>query len=81
MFWRINKSVSCMEDAQIIDVLDIALLEIQAQGVFLPKEMKCVKSLCLSLCNRRDVDGAWKPQESSEQTAGILNDNFGVVVK
>ena len=43
-----------MKDAQIIDVLNIALLEIEPQIVFLRKEMDSIKSFGLGFGYRWD---------------------------
>lgn len=67
-----------MEDGQVVDVLDVAFLEINAQVYFFSGEMKSIQSLCLSLGDGRNVLAARVLAESSEITTSILNDQLVV---
>ena len=50
----IDKRIPRMKDAQIIDVLNIALLEIKPQIVFLSEEMYSIESFSLGFGYRWD---------------------------
>jgi len=67
-----------MEDTQVVDVLNIALLEIEMESILLCKEMKGVEGLSLCFRDCWNVMGAWKTLEASEVAAGILNNYFPI---
>ena len=51
----ISKPVSCMQDTQIIDILNIALLKVETESKFFSQKMDCIKRFSLGLSYRRDV--------------------------
>ena len=74
LLWRIAEPASRMEDAKIVDKLDIALPEIKANGILLRGVMKRVQSLGLRFGDGRDVGGSGEAPVSGEGPARILND-------
>jgi len=48
-----------MENAQIIDILHIAFLEIKRDAVFLSQEMQGIEGFSLGLCDGRDTWVSW----------------------
>jgi len=71
--WSINKSVSCMKDAQIVYILNISLLKIQGQTKSFCQEMKCIKSFGLGFSNWRDIKTSREIEESSETSTCVLD--------
>ena len=53
----VSEPVSRMEDTQIIDILNIALLEVKTESKFFSEEMYCIQCLSLCLCYRRNISG------------------------
>ena len=51
----VSEPVSRMEDTQIIDILNIALLEVETESKFFSEEMYCIQYLSLGLCYRRNI--------------------------
>jgi hypothetical protein len=54
MLRAIHEPIAPVEDAQVVDVLDVALLEIQPEGVLLREEVYRVERLSLRLGDGRD---------------------------
>lgn len=55
----VNEPVPSVEDAQIVDVLDVSFLELRIDAVLFANEMQSVKSFGLGLSDRRDVFTTW----------------------
>lgn len=51
----VDETVSGMEDAEIVNVLHVAFLELRVDAVFLPNEVEGIQSFCLCFCDGRDV--------------------------
>ena len=51
----VSETVPRMKDAEVIDVLDIAFLEIEAQRILFGEEVKRIQRFALSFCNWGDV--------------------------
>ena len=64
-----------MEDTQIIDVLYIALLEVQRCTVFLRSEVQCVQCLCLGFRDRGDIGRPWLCEVARKIATRILDQN------
>ena len=64
-----------MENAQIIDVLNVALLEVQSHTETISQKVECVESLGLSFGDGWNVFAARKVEEAGEASAGVLDDN------
>ena len=67
-----------MEDAQIVDILDVSLLEVEPEIVLLREEVNRIESLSLGFGNGRDVGGAREALEACEKATGILDDDLPV---
>jgi hypothetical protein len=65
-----------MQNAKIIGILDIALLEVKIQVVFSSAKLQRVEHFCLSFGNGWDRSWAWKLAVSCEEAAEVLNDEF-----
>jgi hypothetical protein len=63
MLRSINKSTPRMQDAVVVPVLNISLLQLDFEMEFLGKEVQCIQSFSLSFGDRRDVSGAWQGAE------------------
>ena len=74
----ISESIPGMEDTQIVDILNIAFLEVEVQRILLCEEMKSVEGFSLCFCDRGNVTRARKALEACEVTACILNYNFPI---
>ena len=74
----IGKPIPSMEDAEVVDVLDVPLLEIEPKIVLLCGEVDSVEGLCLRLCDGRDLLRAGQTEETREDTPGVLDDSMGV---
>jgi len=61
-----------MENAQIIQILNITFLEVQGQAEFLSKKVQCIESFCLCFCDWRDAWSPWNIQEPCKVTKSIL---------
>ncbi|KAL2043087.1 hypothetical protein N7G274_004147 [Stereocaulon virgatum] len=63
-----------MENSKVIDIVDIALLEVQTQAAFSSMNLQRVERSCLSFGN--GWNGRWtlKLAVSCEEAAEILND-------
>ena len=70
-----------MKNAQIIDVLNIALLKIEPQIVFLCEEMDGIESFGLGFGYRWDRGGSGEAEKTCEAPSCVLNYYFGVVVE
>lgn len=69
-----------MEQPHAIDVLDVALLEIEPEGVFLGEEMDGVQRLGLRLADGRDVRAPHLRAVPREVAARVLDDDVAVLV-
>lgn len=72
MLCCVFESITGMEDGQIIHILNVALLKVEFHVEPLAEKMESVKSLCLSLCDRRDSFGSWQGSKACEISASIL---------
>lgn len=61
-----------MEDGQVVDVLDIALLEVRVHAELIAEEVQGVEGLGLGLGDGRDVGVAGERAEPDEGAAGVL---------
>jgi hypothetical protein len=77
----ISESIPGMEDTQVVDILNIALLEVEVQRILLREEMKSVEGFSLCFCNRGNVTGARKTLEACKVAACILNYDFPINVE
>ena len=77
----ISEPIPGMEDTQIVDILNIALLEVEVQRILLREEMKSVEGFSLCFCDLGNVTGARKTLEACEEAACILNYDFPVNVE
>lgn len=71
---RILKSISRMEDTQVIDVLYVALSKVETNSVFLGGKMQGVEGLCLGFGDGRDIGGAREGVKTCEVATGVLDD-------
>ena len=69
-----------MQQPKTIDILYIALLKIQAEGMLLGEEVNGVQSLCLPLCDRRNIGASLLRKVPGEVAARVLNDNAPVLM-
>lgn len=76
----VSKCVPSMEDAQIIDELDITFLEIEPQGEAGCEEVESVESFGLAFGDGRDTWRAREPLEAREVAPGVLDDYAVLVV-
>lgn len=70
-----------MENAEVINILNITLPEIKAQRVFLRQEVDRVQCLRLGFTNGRGGGGARKTLETGEVATGVLDDDLVVEVE
>lgn len=61
----VSELVSRVEDAQIVDILDITLPEVHSQGVLFCEEMKRVEGFCLCFSDWRDICRTCKTLKTS----------------
>jgi len=71
----ICKSIARVEDAQVVDVLDVALLEVQRGTVFIGSKVQGVQCFCLSFCDRWNILRSWLGQKAREVPASVLYDD------
>lgn len=64
-----------MEYRDIVDVLDIALLEVSVHTKFLSQKVKCIEGFGLRLSDRRDLGVSWELPEAYEITSPVLERN------
>lgn len=69
---RVCEAVPRMEDGQVVDVLDVALLEVRVHAELVPEEVQGVEGLGLGLGDGRDVRVAGQRAEPDEGAAGVL---------
>jgi hypothetical protein len=69
-----------MKKPHAIYILNIALLEIQAERIFLCCVMKRIEGFSLSLRDGGDVGTPFLFPVSSEVTTRILDDNVAIVI-
>ena len=51
----ISEFTPSVEDTQVVDILNIALLKVEIQCIFLREKMKSVEGFCLRFRDRRNV--------------------------
>ncbi len=64
-----------MENAQIINILNIPFLEIECEVVPLGQEVECIKSFGLGFCDWWNVWTAGLVKETCESATGVLDYN------
>lgn len=64
-----------MEDAQVIHVLDVALLKVERHAALLGQEVQRVERLGLRLADGRDARTPRGVLVSGEASAGVLDDD------
>lgn len=64
-----------MKDTQIIDVLYIALLEVQCCTVFFSGKVQCVQCLRLGFRDRGNIGRPWLGEVAREIATSILDQN------
>lgn len=64
-----------MENAKVVHILHIALLEIQGGTVLFRQEVQSVECLGLGFADRRDILGSGLSQESREIASCVLDDD------
>lgn len=64
-----------MEDGQVVDILDVALLKVRRDTEPVPKEVQGVQRLCLRLRDGWDIAAAGQSTEPHEISTSILQDN------
>lgn len=69
-----------MQQSKTVDVLDVALLEIETKRILFGKEMHSVQGLCLCLCNGRNIGTALLGAISREMTTRVLYDDMSIVL-
>lgn len=69
---RVREAVSRMEDGQVVDVLDIALLEVRVHAEPVPEKVQGVEGLGLGLGDGRDIRVAGERAEADEGATGVL---------
>ena len=77
----ISESIPGMEDTQIVDILNIAFLEVEVQRILLCEEMKSVEGFSLCFCDLGNVTRTRKTLETCEVAACILNHDFPINVE
>lgn len=68
----IDKAVAGMEDAEVVDVLYVTLLEFRVDTEPLASEVQRVQRFCLRLRDRRNVGTSWQCAESYKVSSPIL---------
>ncbi len=68
-----------MEEAKTVDVLDIALLEVESQGVLLSEKLQGIKSFCLSFSYHWNMGSASLFSVSGEQAPCVLDDDVAIL--
>jgi hypothetical protein len=69
-----------MQQPQTIDILNVTLLEIQPQRVFLGQEVDGVECLGLGFGDRWDVGAAFLGTVPREVASGVLEDDLALSV-
>lgn len=64
-----------MKDTQVIDVLYIALLEVQRCAIFFSGKVQCVQCLRLGFRDRGDIGRPWLCEVASKIATSILDQN------
>lgn len=72
LFRCISVALTGMEDGQVVDVLDVALLEIKGFAVFLRVELQRVQCLGLCFTDGRNGRGPWRVTKSREDSPEVL---------
>lgn len=72
----IPERFSGMQETHAVDVLNVAFLEIQPQGVFLCQKMHRIESLRLCLRDRRYVRTSLLRTEAGEMAARVLDNRM-----
>ena len=68
----IREAVTSVENSQVIDVLDVALLEVGGDVELLTQEVKGVERLSLGFRDGRDAMPPWQLPEAHEVPPSIL---------
>jgi hypothetical protein len=79
MLRAVHEPVAPVEDAQVVDVLDVALLEAQPERVLLREEVHRVERLRLRLGDGRDARRPRQREEAGEDAPRVLDDDPRVV--
>lgn len=67
-----------MEDAEIVDVLHVPLLELRVDTVLLASEVQCVEGFCLRLSYGGDICTSRQRSKSNKVSASVLQrDSLG----
>ncbi len=74
LLFRILEGSTCVEDAQVVDVLDVARMEIKPCRVLLGCKVQRVQRLGLGLRDGRDVGRSWQAPVAGEAASRILDD-------
>lgn len=64
-----------MEYAEVIHILQIALLEVESGTMFFRQKVQRVESLSLRFCDRRDILRPGLSEKSSEVASCVLDQN------
>lgn len=72
----IPERFSGMQETHAVDVLNIAFLEIQSQGVFFCQKVHSIEGLCLCLRDRRYVRTSLLRPEAGEMAARVLDNRM-----
>ncbi len=68
----VPETVTGMEDGQIIDVLDVALLEVGRNAVLIAQEVGRIQCFSLGVGDGRDFGASWECAEADEVAASVL---------
>lgn len=77
----VNETISSVEDAQVVDVLHVSLLELCVDTILFANEMQSVEGFGLGFSDRWNVFTAWERTETHEVPAAVLQrDALGSLV-
>lgn len=81
MFRIIPELIPSVEDAQVIDRLNITLLDVEPQCVFFSQEVESIQNLGLGFSDRGDFCETWEAEEICKQPTGVWDDDLRVVAE
>ncbi len=79
---RVPKAGAGVENAQVVDILDVALTKVQRHGVLFGRVVQRVQGLGLGFGDGRNIGGPRQAPIPRESAPGVLDDEaFGVGVR